>query len=256
MFKTSPWMVTQVDEFKELAKVLINEQQCEITVHGDGLLPFVASIMALPPELDTEMVEIDGIWWPSKDGECRKAAILEISDLDKILPYCRKKGLAIQAGGNVGLWSLRLAKDFKEVLTFEPDELNLRCLEKNTAGYKNIYSLHAALGELPGKASLEKEPSNSGAHYIKEGEDFEVMMIDSIGLLECDLIQLDIEGYELRALKGALQTIRKFRPVIVIEDKGLGKRYDNDNAKEWLEDHGYIQIARFHKDSVFISKIA
>lgn len=255
-FKTSPWMVTQVDEFKELAKVLVNEHQCEITVHGDGLLPFVADIMALPPEADTEMVEVDGVWWPSRDGECRKAAISDISDLDKILPYCKKKDLAIQAGGNVGLWSLRLAKDFKEVLTFEPDELNHRCLEKNISGQENIFPFYAALGEIPGTASLEKEPSNSGAHYIKEGADFKVVMIDSIGLLECDLIQLDIEGYELKALKGALETIRKFRPVIVIEDKGLGKRYDNDNAKEWLEDHGYMQIARFHKDSVFVSKTA
>jgi len=40
-FKAAPWMVTQVNQFQDLAKQLIN-LDCEIQVHGNGLLPTVA----------------------------------------------------------------------------------------------------------------------------------------------------------------------------------------------------------------------
>lgn len=43
-FKAAPWMVTQVNEFQELAATLANEG-CIITVAGDGLLPYVAHQM-------------------------------------------------------------------------------------------------------------------------------------------------------------------------------------------------------------------
>lgn len=254
-FETSPWMVTQVDDFKELAPILVNDEGCEITIHGNGLLPYVATLLVRSQTEDTEIELKDGFYWPSKDIDCREAVLREVGDIDKIITYCKRKGTVIQAGGNVGLWALRLAKSFKDVLTFEPDALNHSCLEKNINGALNIYPFHAALGDKKAFASLEKNPLNSGAHYIIDGKDFEVMTIDGLGLKECDLIQLDIEGYELKALKGALLTIRKFRPTIVIEDKGLGKRYDNDNASDWLKAHGYIQVAKVHNDSIFVPKL-
>jgi hypothetical protein len=44
-FKTTNWMVVQVNEFKEIAAQL-SQMGCEITTHGDGLLPYVAFQMA------------------------------------------------------------------------------------------------------------------------------------------------------------------------------------------------------------------
>ncbi len=46
-FKTTNWMVVQVNEFQALANQL-RQMGCEITTHGDGLLPWVAwNMMAL-----------------------------------------------------------------------------------------------------------------------------------------------------------------------------------------------------------------
>jgi hypothetical protein len=45
-FKTTGWMVDQVNQFQELATQLANAG-CVITVHGDGLLPTVAREMAV-----------------------------------------------------------------------------------------------------------------------------------------------------------------------------------------------------------------
>ena len=251
-FSTSPWMVTQVDEFKELASILVAEENCLITVHGYGLLPYVASIMSKPAIEDTDAVEIDGLWWPSQDMNCRKAAMREVGDLDRIMAYCKKRDTVVQAGGNVGVWPLKLSESFGEVITFEPDLLNYQCLAMNAGRTANIFAFNAALGDEIGKASLEKQASNAGAHYIKDGDDFPVMTIDTMPFKSCDLIQLDIEGYELKALKGALNTIIKFRPVIVIEDKGLDKRYSGGKASDWLYFHGYRLVERINNDAVFL----
>ena len=44
-FLSCPWMMAQVDEFQSVSRVLAQEDSV-ITVHGDGLLPYVASLMA------------------------------------------------------------------------------------------------------------------------------------------------------------------------------------------------------------------
>lgn len=46
-FSAAPWMVAQVNQFQELATALA-EAGCIITVHGYGLLPYVASFMSQP----------------------------------------------------------------------------------------------------------------------------------------------------------------------------------------------------------------
>jgi Protein of unknown function DUF115 len=43
-FKSTPWMVTQTNQWQDLANQL-RQLDCEVTVHGDGLLPYVAWAM-------------------------------------------------------------------------------------------------------------------------------------------------------------------------------------------------------------------
>lgn len=47
-----------------------------------------------------------------------------------------------------------------------------------------------------------------------------LMTIDSLGLTQLSILQLDVEGHELEALTGARRTIAACRPVIMIEDNG------------------------------------
>lgn len=49
-FRCAPWMATQVEEFKQSLSTFLNVGMA-ISVHGDGLLPYVASIINLPPEI-------------------------------------------------------------------------------------------------------------------------------------------------------------------------------------------------------------
>ena len=63
------------------------------------------------------------------------------------------------------------------------------------------------------------------------------MTIDSLELPRCNLLKADVEGMELSVIRGAAQTIAKFRPVLYVE---------NDRAErspaliEYLQSLGYV----------------
>jgi uncharacterized Rossmann fold enzyme len=46
-FTCAPWMVTQAEEFKELARVLV-EMGCTFSIHGEGLIPSIAAALEVP----------------------------------------------------------------------------------------------------------------------------------------------------------------------------------------------------------------
>lgn len=48
-FKCAAWMMTQAEQFKEMLPALLKEG-CTITVHGDGLIPYLASQLGQPYE--------------------------------------------------------------------------------------------------------------------------------------------------------------------------------------------------------------
>lgn len=50
-FKCAPWMATQVDEFKECIPNFVSKGM-EFTVHGTGLLPYIALLLAIKPSND------------------------------------------------------------------------------------------------------------------------------------------------------------------------------------------------------------
>jgi FkbM family methyltransferase len=56
-----------------------------------------------------------------------------------------------------------------------------------------------------------------GLGFGDDGEEVETITIDSLNLDKCDFIKLDIEGAEPLALSGAMETIKKFHPVILFE---------------------------------------
>jgi hypothetical protein len=69
--------------------------------------------------------------------------------------------------------------------------------------------------------------------------------IDDLNLPSCDLIHLDVEGYEAAALQGAIETIKKFKPVVIIE---------RDSGANVVTDLGYTKYKKLMMDSVYIYK--
>lgn len=220
----------------------------------------------------TEYIEFSGRrWlWPKHDDKLKQvndwvndlnAVLLEMSRAD------RNCGIVVQAGGACGVWPVELAKHFEMVFTFEPDLLNYWCLCANVSHLPTkIFPANFALGERTGKVATmapETEKNNCGAYYTVDARETDEaaiprITIDSMELSACDLICLDIEGREVEALRGAVNTIDKFRPYIMIEEKPLpqmGKNkpvnHTKGEALEWLQKmHKYKVIGEVHRDLI------
>ncbi len=140
---------------------------------------------------------------------------------DFALASTSSRGCVIQAGGCMGLYPRLWAEDFHLVYTFEPDPFNFSCLVMNCVDKENIVKTQAALGDKPGRCSLAYpagEESRGMAKMI-EGDSIPVVRLDDFDFAEVSVIQLDCEGSEAGVLRGAMQTIEKHKPLVIIEGR-------------------------------------
>jgi len=200
--------------------------------------------------------------WKGFQGSdaCLKWSFRDLENLERALTFVRHKRVVVQAGGNLGIFPKRLAEDFVEVHTFEPDPILFGWLKAN-APEKNIFAQQAALGKSrePIRVSGERrDTSGRAAHegltHVAGAGEIPQILIDDLALRRCDLIYLDIEGYELNALQGAERTIETFRPVIVVEINGNCKHYGvTDKAlRGWIRERGYKCRFTLNSDEVFV----
>jgi FkbM family methyltransferase len=201
-----------------------------------------------------------GLLWPAYDERCAAVTFAETEGaLPQILAHVPERRVVVQAGGNCGPLVRQLAPVFGSVYTFEPDPLNFVALTVNTAEHRNVHRYQAALGSGRGTIGLAQGdarfPANCGALYASGAGSIPTLTIDDLGLQVCDLILLDIEGAEARALAGAAWTVEAFRPVVVIEAKGLGARFfdeEPDTAERWLLERGYKRAAKIKADLIMV----
>ena len=122
----------------------------------------------------------------------------------------------------------------------------------------NVMLLHAGLGAGPSIARV-KTHNAEGRHIggmsrivrdpAKEGpgaQTVPLISIDQLRIKDLSLIQLDVEGLERVVLKGAVRTIEKQQPVIVLE--GL-----RGNFSEILEPLGYVDVGLVGDDHLYLT---
>lgn len=216
----------------------------EITMFGEGLLQtrYAKWLKANPAQ---------GFKWPETDTLSRRYVPAEARDIAKFMDFIPKRDVVVQAGGGVGVYPAYLAHYFKEVHTFEPDPVNYSFLVENLNGNPKITHQKAALGARAGSVGTRMhQAGNIGAVRVVEGGPVPMVTIDSLDLPECDLIWLDIEGYEVNALKGAERTIDRFHPVVIIETMGNERLHGltPNAATDWLKASGYVPEAKFGND--------
>lgn len=180
--------------------------------------------------------------------------------IDSFIPYDKRK-LVVQAGGWHGIYAKLLSTMFERVYTFEPHPDNFLCLSLN-CNFDNIIKMQSALG-FSNETLLLEETGSTGQHRIVgtyecydqvslTGRMFEVptISIDSLNLSSCDLIMLDIENFEPRALIGATNTINTHKPAIIIE-KSFFER-NNIFYNIFLEYFGYNLVHETLSDIYFV----
>jgi FkbM family methyltransferase len=207
------------------------------------------------------VVTKDEKWiWPANDVNSwiGQKAFLDLRQ--QIEPYLKGNTVMIQAGGNCGLTVDTFVEIFDTIYTFEPEPVNFYCLTQNVDSPK-VIKMQACLGEANRPMGVQPLVAHvvdiGGFHIAQSPGVIPMFAIDSLNLQNCDLLQLDIEGYEYRALQGAVETIKKFKPVICVEivDEYL-IRYNNTQGEvlQLLEELNYEYKASYGSDRIYAPK--
>ena len=123
--------------------------------------------------------------------------------------------VVVDAGANIGIYSEFLARRVGPtglVNSFEPSPENFERLQCATRKLSNVRVCQAAVGERSGRSTLYLSDKLNVDHrtYMTEGDSRSGVPIDIVALDDyfepgqrVDLIKMDIQGYELHALRGA-----------------------------------------------------
>lgn len=203
------------------------------------------------------LVELrDGWWWPKHDVACWRYLSRRQDVPTNVSAYTKQQRVVVQAGGNAGMYVKKYEDIFDTVYTFEPDPINFYCLTKNTSN--RTIKFQGCLGNETNFVNLSydethhKKP-NSGGYRVKGTGIIPTLILDNFNLPIVDLIHLDIEGFEKFALLGAIETIKRCKPVIALELNGLAEKYNhtNDDVKQLVIELGYTETGIVDDDIIF-----
>lgn len=165
----------------------------------------------------------------------------EIKQRNTIKKWHPERDVFLDVGANVGVWSIDMSTHFNRVISFEPSKRNKECLDLNIVGKAEVREV--ALSNFEGTAQFHEEIKNCGNSKLWQEEqlpglyDVNVSTIDKQNLDNCNLIKIDVQGYEWQVIQGAEKTIEQFQPWIAFEVSA-----DVDVICKFLEDRGYDMI--------------
>jgi FkbM family methyltransferase len=182
----------------------------------------------------------------------------DLPNLDRTIERVPKKRVAVQAGGNLGIYAKRMSESFNAVYSFEPAS-DLFVMMTTNAPEKNIYRFQAALGYERAQVGVSRirrdgKPDNhEGITHVSGPGYIPTLRLDDLALPECDLIVLDVEGWEYFALQGAVDTIRRCRPVLSVEvNKNAGfVNIEPEAIRSFVVQLGYQLVERLQSDDIF-----
>lgn len=159
--------------------------------------------------------------------------------------------VVVDAGANIGLYSAvmgRLVTSSGRVISFEPVPRVFACLEQNALINKldMIEAHNAALGDAEGSYSMRLSSYNSGDNRpVVSGGTLTKMVRgdDIVGDRVVDFIKMDVQGFELPALKGLEKTVLSSRDLLLFFEywpHGMERAgFSPDEFVDWLADRSF-----------------
>lgn len=166
---------------------------------------------------------------PSFDG-------YERAEKDAILNHLPQNAVFLDIGANIGLFSFYVHWRRPDVTihAFEPHPVNYSCLEASCRENQatQMHPHPVAVGERAGQLELFFDESDSGGHSIyrdslknnlhqTRSTKIPVETLDAYGPLQAlpriDVIKIDIQGGEAAAIRGAVKTLQRHRPALLLE---------------------------------------
>mgnify|MGYP001562056841 CR=1 FL=1 len=141
----------------------------------------------------------------------------------------------IDIGANYGPYSFFLSKLYPEskVFAFEPSERTYNIFKRIIKRFnlKNVIPIKKGLGIKEESKEIVMPMQYTILAYVSEGnvkrnkedkiEKIEVTTLDNFvkrnKIQNVDFIKCDVEGFELNVFRGARKTMKKFKPIVLVE---------------------------------------
>lgn len=141
---------------------------------------------------------------------CRNLSLLNLSENETYVD------LGAYTGDTISDFLDLTHGKYKKIIAFEPDARNFRKLSENTSDLDNITLVNAAAGKSSGKIYFSGNLGRGGSQSVS-GREITADSVDRVlGGREATYIKFDIEGSECDAIDGAAETIKNFRPKMLV----------------------------------------
>ncbi|MCX6382427.1 MAG: FkbM family methyltransferase [Armatimonadetes bacterium] len=170
----------------------------------------------------------------------------EPAKTEAYLSAVKEGDVVFDVGAHVGYYSTIACQNVGKtgrVFAFEPHPLLNRFLKrhKQLNHLDNLEIITTAVGEKAGKVRFETRCGLGTGHIAEDGAiTVPVVSLDELveqGRLPIpNVIKMDVEGAEIRALKGASKTVGKYRPTIIVATHGAET---HEFCIEFLTNLGY-----------------
>ena len=170
---------------------------------------------------------------------------------EKLYELVKKGDYILDIGTNIGSTILQFAVLIgKEgfVYGFEPDSINYANCQRNISlnNFSNLEVSQIGLGDERGSFDLVVDTdSNRGGNRISDnisGKSTSKIVVERLDdwmqnkpIERVDLIKIDVEGYELKVLKGGEKSILKYKPIFFIELDEDNLKATGDSANKLIE---------------------
>lgn len=143
-----------------------------------------------------------------------------------------KSETVLDIGANIGCTAILFSSLSKDVHAFEPSRSTYNILERNIikSQTQNITTHNIGLGDESCESTITYAPSNRSGGYISnktqasEGHIVEQITIKTLDdtvssneIKNIDFVKLDVEGFEGSVIDGALDTLKRDKPIVVLE---------------------------------------
>jgi len=163
-----------------------------------------------------------------------------------------------------GMLTLFFASRCAQVIAYEPNQSNRARLIENIClnNLINVEIRKLGVGAQPGYGTLRYNPEMAGGATLHPNaiarcsQPIEITTLDrevETGLPPPDLIKIDIEGWELEALRGARATLDAYHPALFLEMHGETMHEKRRNAADivsFLRAAGYENILHVESGAV------
>ena len=182
--------------------------------------------------------------------------------LKALQEHLKDGGLFIDVGAHVGNHTIAILQNTPaEVISFEPNSEAFKALAGNVLalGLGNRVEINnLAVGEKKSTGELSPiYPDEAGSMSLLSasngGQAVDIVNLDSLlpklGKRKPTVIKVDTEGYELFVVKGALDLIQKFKPILCLEMSSVEQF---DTVVTFMSSLSYVPVSIFNATPTLI----